>query len=472
MKFKFINKGASDHILIPFFTDGLQETSWYPDLPTQKLKTKAGECSALWMAEEKRQLFLLCLGDQQKPQAAFKAFRSWLTKSHSDIEDALLVDLRHLSKSMIFQCVLGLDLAQYQIGSFKSDAEAFKLQEIALLVNEADPGLLDEALATSEAVRSAMYLVDTPANVKTPQFLAKWARDSGKEHHYRVEVLPKEALEKEELKALLAVGQGSEHPPVLIKMEYVPQPDEEFVLGLVGKGVTFDTGGVSIKKATNMHYMKSDMGGAAAVMCAMELIVRLKLPINVVAVIPVAENAVDAHSVRPGDVIGSYSKKSIEIIDTDAEGRLILADALSYIQRHYQPTTIVDLATLTGSCVATLGDHASGIFTDSHALFEAINEAAERTTERVWRLPLWEEYEEDLESDVADVRNFSGKPVAGAITAAKFLQYFIKEHPRWAHLDIAGVAFANTEHAKMKSATGYGVRLLAEFAKSLSQPEH
>ena len=216
-----------------------------------------------------------------------------------------------------------------------------------------------------------------------------------------------------------------------------------------------------------MHYMKSDMGGAAAVMGAIDLIARLQLPVNVVAIIPVAENSVDSLSIRPGDVIQSHAGKSIEVIDTDAEGRLILADALSYIQEHYSPEVLIDLATLTGSCVATLGDEAAGLFTNDDALADSISQAGDSTQERVWRLPLWESYQDALDSDIADVKNFSGKPVAGAITAAKFLEYFIKEPQKWAHLDIAGVAFGNTDHAKMKSATGYGVRLLVDFARSL-----
>ena len=318
-------------------------------------------------------------------------------------------------------------------------------------------------------MKSTCALVDAPGNLKTPQYLAQWALESGKANGYNVEILDKEALVKQNLHALLAVGRGSEYPPVLIKAVYIhPGRDSSKIdLGLVGKGVTFDTGGISIKKSTNMHYMKSDMGGAAAVMGAIDLIARLQLPVNVVAIIPVAENSVDSLSIRPGDVIQSHAGKSIEVIDTDAEGRLILADALSYIQEHYSPEVLIDLATLTGSCVATLGDEAAGLFTNDDALADSISQAGDSTQERVWRLPLWESYQDALDSDIADVKNFSGKPVAGAITAAKFLEYFIKEPQKWAHLDIAGVAFGNTDHAKMKSATGYGVRLLVDFARSL-----
>ena len=207
--------------------------------------------------------------------------------------------------------------------------------------------------------------------------------------------------------------------------------------------------------------------GLPAVLGAVELIAKLQLPINVVGIIPVAENSVDSHSIRPGDVIQSHAGKSIEVIDTDAEGRLILADGLSLIQQEYNPEYLVDLATLTGSCVATLGYAAAGLFSNDDELADSISQSGERSSELVWRLPIWESYQDALYSDVADVKNLSGKPVAGAITAAKFLEYFIKKGQKWAHLDIAGVAFGDSDYAKMKSATGYGVRLLVDLALHL-----
>ena len=235
----------------------------------------------------------------------------------------------------------------------------------------------------------------------------------------------------------------------------------------MGKGITFDTGGLSIKGAQNLHYMKSDMGGGAAVLGAVELAARLKLDIHVVGLVACAENAVDANSYRPGDVINSYSGKTIEIIDTDAEGRLALADGLAYMQKKYAPEFIINLATLTGSSVMTLGYSAGALFSNNDELAAVISQCGYQVNERVWRLPLFEDFEKDLESDIADVRNFSGKPVAGAITAAKFLQYFVDSQVKWAHLDIAGVAFGDSEFSKMKSAKGYGPRLLIEIMEKL-----
>ncbi|MGB4960144.1 MAG: M17 family metallopeptidase, partial [Saprospiraceae bacterium] len=313
------------------------------------------------------------------------------------------------------------------------------------------------------------FLVDHPSNIKTPIFIGDYAKASGEKYGYSVQVLDKAELTALKMDALLAVGQGSSNPPVCIVMEYKPKGKNTKTptLGLVGKGVSFDTGGISIKPATNMGYMKCDMGGGAAVIGAIELAARLALDIHIVGIVPAAENSVDALSIRPGDVIGSYSGKSIEVIDTDAEGRLILADAVAYINKHFQPAYLIDLATLTGSCVATLGYHAAGMFTHNDDMAQDLSKIGHDINERVWRLPLWEDYAAEMNSDIADIKNLSGKPVAGAISAAKFVEFFTGEHPKWVHLDIAGVAFGDSEFAKMRTATGYGVRLLVKYMELL-----
>ena len=251
-------------------------------------------------------------------------------------------------------------------------------------------------------------------------------------------------------------------------MEYKPATAKVLhKIGLVGKGVTFDTGGLSIKPSTNMHYMKSDMGGAAAVFGTLEMAAKLQLPMHVIGVVPATENSVDSLSTKPGDVIGSYQGKTIEVIDTDAEGRLILADGLTYTVRRFAPDVLIDLATLTGSCIRTLGTYAGGLFSNNDELVEKLNLAGEQTGERLWRLPLWDDYKKELKSDVADLKNFSGNPSAGAITAAKFLEEFIEKHPAWAHMDIAGVAVSDSEFSSQKSATGFGIRMLIDYMQGL-----
>ncbi len=418
---------------------------------------------------------LLGLGDL-KDRSRLSLLGRWLGFTYrKKLDTSIHLEAEGLSKLEVEELVHGLGLAAYDIGHMKSEEVEQKgvfSDDFTIVVNSSIKGIdrvCKEALIASEVRMRAMKLVDAPGNVKTPQYLAEWALDSAHQFGYRAEVLEKGQLDQEGLKALLAVGQGSQHPPVLIKMEYRPDSLSEDVpkIGLVGKGITFDTGGLSIKSSTNLHYMKSDMGGAAAVLGVMELAARLKLGVHLIGLVPSAENSVDALSVKPGDVIGSYSGKTIEVIDTDAEGRLILADGLAYMQKNYAPDMIIDLATLTGSSVMTLGYAAGAMFTQHDDLARQLTEAGETINERVWRLPLWDDYKPDIHSDIADVRNFSGKPVAGAITAAKFLEAFLIDNPKWAHLDIAGVAFGDSTFAKMKSATGFGVRLIINYIKQL-----
>ncbi|MFT6055134.1 MAG: leucyl aminopeptidase [Roseivirga sp.] len=429
---------------------------------------------SLYHASEDIRVYLVGLGDAKDQGKAHDAFR-WLTfKRKTYWKSNITVDCSHLSDNYITEAALGIALGDYRIGVFKTDEEELDMLhskdfEVSILTKTDQSQLVNIGYQTAQSMMGIMALVDAPGNVKTPTFLAEWAQNSAENHGYSCDVLEYEELVEEGLEALMAVGQGSNNSPVLIKLEYKPANlnSETAMLGLVGKGITFDTGGLSIKPSQNMHYMKSDMGGAAAVFGAIELAARLQLPIHLVGIIASAENAVDANSVKPGDVIGSYSGKSIEIIDTDAEGRLVLADALSYMVRNYKPQYMIDLATLTGSSVMTLGYSAGAMFTHDDHMNDMVSKAGYSVHERVWRLPLFDDFKADIQSDLADVRNYSGKPLAGAITAAKFLEAFIEDHEHWMHLDIAGVAFGDNAYAKMKSASGYGVRLLYQVMSSL-----
>ena len=264
--------------------------------------------------------------------------------------------------------------------------------------------------------------------------------------------------------ALLAVNRGSEHPARCIITHYT-HPDAKRKIVLVGKGVIFDTGGISIKLAKNMHFMKSDMAGAAAALVTVEACARLKLPVDVIAITPITDNSIDNTAIKPGDVISSYAGKTIEVIDTDAEGRLILADALAYAVKEYKPEVLIDMATLTGSIINSLGPHAAGLFTSDDQLALALQSAGDSSGERVWRMPMYDEYCEEMQSDIADIKNLSEKPYAGAATAAKFLEYFTADHPSWAHLDIAGMAFQSNGFGKSYCATAYGVRLMVKWLR-------
>lgn len=365
----------------------------------------------------------------------------------------------------------GLYLGTYNIGHFKKNdghiflSEGFTLQ---LFTQNDLKSLAEKAVKIAAAQIQTLHLVDSPPNVATPQYLANWAVSAGEQFGFDVKILGKQACQAQKIDAFLAVGKGSENEPQFIIMNYAPKQANAKIphIGIVGKGITFDTGGLNIKVA-GMYHMKSDMAGGAAVLGAMQLIADLQLPVKVTAIVPACESSVDAKSFLPSDVIGSYAGHSIEIIDTDAEGRLILADGLSYLIKNYKPDTIVDLATLTGSAVGTFGYECAALFTNNQNMAQKLQQAGEAIGERCWPLPLWDAYSPDLESDIADVKNWSGKPVAGAITAAKFLEYFIESHPAWAHLDIAGVAFGDDEFAKSKHATAYGVHLLTTFIENL-----
>jgi leucyl aminopeptidase len=248
-------------------------------------------------------------------------------------------------------------------------------------------------------------------------------------------------------------------------LDYTPKSKPKATIAIVGKGVTFDTGGISIKPAENMGDMKSDMSGAADVIGAVEIAARLKLPIRVLGFIPATDNKPSGSAQNPGDVLTTYSGITVEVDNTDAEGRLILADALTYAIEHYAPDVIIDLATLTGACVIALGYQAAGLFTNNDELAEKLSKAGFRSGEKVWRMPLWDDYDKQIKSEVADVKNTGGRG-AGAITAAKFLEKFIGDHKAWAHLDIAGPSFPSMSPGGAKSSSGFGVRLLAEVLRN------
>ncbi|QIP14569.1 leucyl aminopeptidase [Spirosoma aureum] len=428
--------------------------------------------------------YLLGLGEKPESIDWLKAFRKLFFTQKDRLPQQVSVAMTAFDGEVVEAVVLGIRAGGYDLRLYqteKNDPSAFYAADGVLTLHLTEDSLEEarQALTQAEAIaqtqREMLDLMNAPANYKNPQTLANWTRQSGLTHGYAVTILDKAELERQGLGALLSVSQGSEVPPVLIIAEYKPdvtdQPADQPLptVGLVGKGVTFDTGGISIKTSASMHLMKSDMGGAAAVLGTVEVAAKLKLPVHVIGIVPSTENSVDGRSTKPGDVITSYSGKTIEIIDTDAEGRVILADGLGYMVRNFKPDVLIDLATLTGSVIAALGYHAAGLFTPNDALAAELTAAADQTGERIWRMPVWDVYKEDIKSDVADLKNFSGKPIAGSISAAKFLEVFSEKHPAWAHLDIAGMAFADTEFGSQKNATGFGIRLLIDYLQRLTE---
>jgi leucyl aminopeptidase len=438
---------------------------------TQDFKAEVKQVHTLY--DGHRKVFLIGLGKTPKEADFIKTLRSFFFKQKKNLPDTVVLNLLasgiepQWAEAIVNGCVLG----NYDLGLYKTDKSAEltffeRATTLQLVVAESEIKQVTKAATVGEATARTqiriMDLMNAPSNKKSPQSLADWAVESSQQYGYSVTVFDEKKCAEVRLHALLAVSEGSKNPPRFIVLEY-SHPQANRKIGLVGKGVTFDTGGVSLKQSTNMHYMKSDMGGAAAVLGTIELAAKLQLPVHLVGIIPSTENSIDGLAIKPGDVIGSYSGKTIEVIDTDAEGRLILADGLNYAKSNYKLDTIVDLATLTGSCVATLGYAAAGLFTNNESLAQSLYESGWQTGEKLWRLPLWDDYKDELKSDVADVKNYHGKPVAGAIVAAKFLEVFVDNHPNWAHLDIAGTAFADSEFGSMKSATAFGVRLLTHW---------
>jgi len=371
----------------------------------------------------------------------------------------------------------GILLAGYRFDKYRTDDERRpeQLPETILLLmtsreeQEAVDREIVGARHTLRGVSLARDLVNEPGNIKSPSFLADQARRIAEETGITCQIMDRKALQGEGMGALLGVAQGSEREPCLITLEYSGGADDQPPVALVGKGVVFDSGGISIKPAEKMEEMKMDMAGAAAVLGTMLAAALLELPVNLIGVVPAVENMPSGSAIRPGDILTSLSGQTIEVINTDAEGRLILADALTYVQRR-QPQLIIDLATLTGACIIALGHHASAVLGNDEGLIESLRKAGEDCGERVWPLPLWDDYFEQIKSNVADVKNTGGRP-AGTITAAAFLKKFVQE-TRWAHLDIAGTAWREKATPEGPAGgSGVGVRLLITFLKQLAATE-
>ncbi|MEK7250352.1 MAG: leucyl aminopeptidase, partial [Bacteroidota bacterium] len=326
---------------------------------------------------------------------------------------------------------------------------------------------IGKGIAFAEVVCEATYfardLANAPANEIYPETLAQRAKEAGRKSKFSVTVFDERKIKQLKMGGVLAVAKGSDQPPRFIIMEYNAGKRSLPAVVLVGKGVTFDAGGISIKPAAGMGEMKMDMAGAAAVIASMQAIAALKLPLHVVALVPSVENLLGGKAMKPGDIITHLNGKTSEVDNTDAEGRLILADALSYASK-YKPNVVIDLATLTGHIVVGLGHYATGMMGNDESTMDKLKQSGERTYERVWQLPMFEEYEKQNKSDVADVKNSGGRQ-AGAITAALFLKQFIGDY-KWVHLDIAGTATMNESLDYVpKGASGVGVRLLVDFLR-------
>lgn len=403
-------------------------------------------------------------GARQLRQAAEAAARAARTANVRSLDIALF-DRSHGNldtRRMVRHVVEAVDAVLYRYTqTFSGRSKPPQLRNASVVVDRAElkaakRGVLEGA-ATAHGVALARDLGNLPGNICTPSYLARQARALQKSLPIKTRVLGETEMRRLKMGSLLSVSRGSREPAKLIIMEYAGGKRGDAPVVLVGKGLTFDAGGISIKPAGAMDEMKFDMCGGASVFGALQAVAEMELPLNVVGVVPSSENLPDGDANKPGDIVTSMAGKTIEILNTDAEGRLILCDALTYIAR-YKPAAVVDIATLTGACIVALGSHASGLFSNDDKLADELLSAGESSGDRAWRMPVWDDYTRQLKSNFADLANIGGKG-AGAVTAACFLKEFARDYS-WAHLDIAGTAWKSGGE---KGSTGRPVPLLVEF---------
>jgi leucyl aminopeptidase len=442
-------------------------------LDTGDFAGKRDEVIAIYPAKRTRRVILVGMGPQGeitrgaiRRSAAVAARRATMIGAQAMAMHVVPESRGGVSAETLGQVLTeGIAQGAWSFTDFKATDETKKIEALDIIVTREERAAVERGRKTGAAIATghtlARNLQALPGNVCTPTYLADVARKLGKAYGYKVTVLGRSQIAKEEMGGLLAVAQGTAQEPQFIALEYRGAGSRARPICVVGKGVTFDSGGISIKPAEKMEEMKYDMSGAAAVLGLFETLGHLAPKANVVGLVPATENLPAATAIKPGDIVRGQLGKTIEIVNTDAEGRLILSDALSYARR-YKPACVVDAATLTGSVVIALGHHATGLMGNDDPLLEEVRRAGDLAGERCWPLPLWDEYREQLKSDVADVKNVGGRP-AGSITAGWFLREFVDGFP-WAHLDIAGTAYVDGDRPDLaRGPAGTGVRLFAEL---------
>lgn len=476
-----------DLIVVPFFKTkkGAEPAVNIPDLkgtigPILKAGDFSGKEGATMLAyltgKTEKRLLLLGLGDEKSCSletlrksyaAAMKRCqdKKWLHVNFV-LPKCVKIDTTDVTRAVSE----GVALTSYVFDEWKSKdgKKPFHIKK-GVLVGARDASICKKTLGILTGVNLARNLVNRNALDVTPQTLGAEAKKMAKQFSsVKAKVLTKKELEKEKMGLLLAVGSGGRVDPALVIAEYRGDPRSDDLTMVVGKGITFDTGGLNLKPTNFIEDMRADMGGAAAALGLIQAAASIKLKANIVAVVPTTENAIDAHSYKPGDVYRSHAGKTVEITNTDAEGRLVLADALSYGQKVYQPDRIIDLATLTGAVLVALGDLRAGLFSNNDKFARLCEKAGEATGEKVWRMPLDPEYKALMKSTIADIKNAAKKRLAGSVTAAIFLQEFIQKKTPWIHLDIAGTAFLDqARDYHLSQATGSGVRLLIELLECI-----
>lgn len=470
----FSERPSADALILPFFEGNKPAFSGSGaiDLCGSSLKSGdfSGKCAEVLVhytsSPKDKRVVLVGLGKEKDLtcEGVRKAYAKGLFAVKSKVK-SLNVQIPKTKKDVTEAVCEGILLSNYVFNEHKSKKD---LAPTDIVFLGGDTKVIKETQTLCKSVSFTRDLVYNNADEMTPTFLGNMAKELAKKHpQVKAKVLSRKQIQEEHMGLLEAVSRGATEEPAFIIIEYKGAPKSKELYALIGKGITYDTGGLSLKPTSGMLDMRSDMGGAGAVLGTMHALCDLKLPINVVAVIASTENAIGPDSYKVGDVYFGRNGVSVEVTNTDAEGRLVLADALSYVQDTYHPSKMIDLATLTGGAVVALGEEVSALMCDDDQLAKALIEAGEETFERVWRLPLHEEYNRLLESKIADIKN-SGDRKASPIQGGIFLKRFVDSKTPWAHLDIAGTAFPD---APLKpyhpvQATGYGVRLLIRYFRN------
>ncbi len=470
MKITISNKIKKNYTQIfSFFTEETWEKSKknFPDKTHHFFTGKKNENFVV--TEGDKAQYLIGLGKDDQNFEIQKAANDFSQKNKKNLQSVpTKIEAENLDESQFEELIKGLFLGTYQY-LFKPE-HPFWNEEFGIHFENFDQKKLNEisgkALALCKGQFAAMDWLNKPANFKKTNIVSDFLKDISKKYNFKYTAYNRKESEKLGLGAFVSVNQGSSMDCAFTIIEYKSTAKNAKTIGLVGKCVLFDTGGISLKNPDNMHYMKSDMGGATAVIGTLISAAEMNLPVNIIAILPVTDNAISEKAYLPSDVVTAYNGKTIEVLNTDAEGRMTLADGLSYLSKNYKTDVLIDLATLTGSAVRMFGDTCGALFSNNENLKSALIKSADQTNQRLWNLPLWDIWKEDFRSDVADFKNISMKPIGDCIVAAKFLEQFIENHPSWAHLDIAGVAFGNVNYAKEKAATGYGVQLLLNFIEN------
>jgi leucyl aminopeptidase len=426
-----------------------------------------------------KKIMLIGLGKREKftdEIARVIAGKAALKAKETVLTEFSILPFSKLNDGLIQAICEGICLSLYSFTRYKTndnEKQSLKINEVTILVTSESTlfqSIVNKVNLIVEAVYLARDLSNLPPNECSPAHLASFALSLANEYSVKARILEKYEMESMGLAAVVAVGKGSNNPPKMIVLEYNGASDNRKPYLLIGKAVTFDTGGISLKPGDKMDEMKFDKCGGCTVLGTIRAIASLKLPLNVVGIVPSVENMPSATSYRPGDIINMYNGKTVEVLNTDAEGRLILADALAYGIKIYNPKAIIDLATLTGACVIALGANVAGAIGTNKHLIERLIKVSEKTGEKIWELPLFDEFQEQLKSTVADIKNIGGRP-AGAITAAAFLSNFTGSVP-WIHVDIAGTAWTQEGTSERsynpKGATGFGLRTLVKLLEEES----